>query len=596
MNRHISIQAKLVLTYSTFFILLISILSFSFYYYNAYAFDNNAKTGLNDSAKKMSQQTDNLVQTMDYISIDLLSRPEFVSANVTLNVLDRNQTSNLTSLGESENKIKDSIMRDSINRTVFNVHVFNRKNDFFTSYDIDYSYIGLSFRNYDEKWLNDTAMKKGSRYMVPPHTVALPNKKVIQVFSLMRAIEGPTGIVGYLEIQNLTDSLTKIVAPVNDFNVLIVDEEKRVVYSNKPMNAKLVDYYDSQVKSRPNVVLKSKNPISNEVENFVGVRSQLTGWTVIVMQTRESLLAQLAFTRNMIIIIGFALILISILFVFVFSKVLTKPLKQLIGYMEEASIYNLSNKVNVERGNNEIELLFESFQMMRERLNEAINDEVKSHSLQLKASLDSLQAQINPHFLYNILNVISSKGLEDDDEEICNICSMISSMLRYSTSTDNEIVTIRDETEHLRNYLNLMKRRFEHKLQYEINIDQALESIPIPKLILQPIVENSLHHGFENCSFMKITVRGTITEDRWQLDVIDNGSGFDEEALSELRQRMEKFEKEIHSYESFKGLKIGGMGLVNTYARMSIFYDRNFVFEMKNNTEGGACISLGGTI
>ncbi len=109
--------------------------------------------------------------------------------------------------------------------------------------------------------------------------------------------------------------------------------------------------------------------------------------------------------------------------------------------------------------------------------------------LQLQAQLDMLQAQVNPHFIYNTLNVISSRGILDDDEVICDICDDLAGMLRYSTDTEKKTATIRMELEYLRKYFSLMKYRYEYKLEYAIEMDPEIDEQWIPKLTVQQFVE-----------------------------------------------------------------------------------------------------------
>jgi len=122
-------------------------------------------------------------------------------------------------------------------------------------------------------------------------------------------------------------------------------------------------------------------------------------------------------------------------------------------------------------------------------------------------------------------------------------------------------------------------------------------SIPMPKLIMQPLVENAIHHGFtQTSSVMKIDITGEIQGDRWYIYVKDNGSGFEEELLLNLKNKLDKYAADLYSGKATTELSIGGMGLVNTFARLQLFFGNEFKFEIFNHPEGGACVALSGVI
>lgn len=205
---------------------------------------------------------------MDYISIDLLSRSDFMSSVAIRDLYVPDSKENISILSKAEKYILNSITRDSINRTVFRVNVFNTKGDYYSSYDTDNSYEGYSYRNYKAQWLKDASSKLGGRYLIPSHIVKLKNGKTYNVFSLLRSIKGARGTVGYLEVQNLTETLNRIVSSVHDMNVLIVDDKNREVYASTFMNQNLVNYYSLQMKNNLNTVVTKENPERHDLESM----------------------------------------------------------------------------------------------------------------------------------------------------------------------------------------------------------------------------------------------------------------------------------------------------------------------------------------
>jgi two-component system, sensor histidine kinase YesM len=306
------------------------------------------------------------------------------------------------------------------------------------------------------------------------------------------------------------------------------------------------------------------------------------------------LLRPLVFTRNMTVLIGTLIIAFSFLFNLLSSRQLTRPLRTLKETIEGTELGNLPEHVAFESANDEIQALSNSFQHLRGRLTEAVAREMRSQSLQMQARFDSLQAQVDPHFLYNVLTVLSNKGLETGDEEICEICDGIASMLRYSTSTMKRSATIGEEIEHVRTYLFLMKKRFEHRLDFHIEVEQRLLGEPIPKIVLQQIVENSITHGYANIQAdMRISITGTVVGSRWRIEIADGGEGFAPATLSELLRKRGEVSSSMAGGPPGNGFAIGGMGLLSTYARLLLFYEGAAEFNIGNHESGGARVTIG---
>ncbi|HBE76727.1 MAG TPA: hypothetical protein DDW65_02935 [Firmicutes bacterium] len=308
-------------------------------------------------------------------------------------------------------------------------------------------------------------------------------------------------------------------------------------------------------------------------------------------------MAPLLVIRNITIFIGVGIIFITLFFFFILAKKLTTPLRELKRTMEDITISNLPEPMPIKHENNEIEALNQAFRQMRDRLNQAIEREFKSQSLQMKAHFDALQAQINPHFLYNMLTILGNMGDEAGQNEISLICLNLSKILRYSTSTGKAWASLQEEINHTSNYLSLMKRRFEHRLDYQIDIDEAIMDFPIPKLTIQPLVENSITHGFENSPDpMKIIIKGGFIENGWQISIMDNGSGFAGDILENLKEKIHYYSTNLISDQKDIELSIGGMGLISTFARLFLLYGNELRFELKNMENGGACINIGGSL
>jgi two-component system sensor histidine kinase YesM len=264
--------------------------------------------------------------------------------------------------------------------------------------------------------------------------------------------------------------------------------------------------------------------------------------------------------------------------------------------MENTEIGNMDDEIQTKISNDEIESLYESYKAMLNRLNKSTVKEKRMSMLQLQAQFDLLQAQVNPHFLFNVLNVISTRGILADDEVICEICDNLACMLRYATNTKEKHATVQEEIEYLNLYFKLLKYRYEHKLEYSIELDAKIMDKELPKIVLQQVVENSIMHGYTNSNrVINIEVTGYCDENKWYIKVHDNGDGFGENVIEEIYEKCRQAKAKLSEERKNVEMEIGGMGLVNTYARLFLFYNESLIFEL-NSSEGGTDVIIGADI
>jgi two-component system sensor histidine kinase YesM len=272
---------------------------------------------------------------------------------------------------------------------------------------------------------------------------------------------------------------------------------------------------------------------------------------------------------------------------------LTRPIKNLQQLMERTEFHNMDRAIAAKphAASNEIEAFYESYRNLLKRLSDSIEHENESSLLQMQAQFDTLQAQINPHFIYNVLNTISQRGMELEDETICEICSGLAEILRYSTNTRSKVATLEEELDSLRRYCFLLKTRYQHRFEYTIRIDDQIKSVILPKLSLQQLIENSISHGFANSTDrMEISIVGWLDDHTARIQVKDNGIGFSADTLMQLNNKFAMIREQIRSRGKVTELEIGGLGLANTYARLYLYYGDQFEFQVSNDE--GALVSL----
>jgi two-component system, sensor histidine kinase YesM len=417
------------------------------------------------------------------------------------------------------------------------------------------------------------------------------------VFGRARVMPGLNDDLGYIEVQNRYEDLLPILAvPDKEFvRILVLQPDGESFYQSEKLSPNLVEYYRAESARAERRSGFHRNPITGESEYIASSTSAYSGLTVSLVLNRRILLSPLGFVRSLILAIGLLVILFSVAYTWVSSKQLTKPLKLIQEMMEETELSNLPHGAPLDHPNDEIVALDKAFRNLTGRLDEAIRHELDSRSSWMQARLDSLQAQVNPHFINNILTVIANRGLESGDEMIGEICHGVASMLRYSTSTEERSATIEKELEHVGTYLFLMKQRLENRLSYRIESEPAILGSPVPKIILQQIVENSINHGYQRTQKpMSIVIRAYASGDRWVVETTDDGEGFAPGRIEELNERLRNVERGLREGSEGQGLSLGGLGLVNTYSRLFLFYRGDVLWELSNRESGGARVLIGG--
>lgn len=599
-------QTKLLLSYSLIIVLLVIVLGIGFYGYSARVFERSARSSLVTVSDRMARQLDDLVRPMDFVTTYLLSDGDFFSSITSLAYLDKEDPGDRFYVNEGWRLVKRTLLSYSIGRNFYAVNYFDRSGDFLSSNLVDFAATSDSRQRLASvPWLSSADALGGRAALIPPYEDpwAPRRESAAKVFGLARAVQGPKGPMGYIEVQNPSSELDGLFSFPSGEGVKAAAflSGGALFYAAPGLGPRALERYAS-LSERSGEARTLRDPETGREEIVASALAGFAGVRILLAQDRALLLKPLAFTRNLTISIGLLIILVSLAYNYLFSRQLTRPIRRLKSQMEGTEIGNLPGELALEdpahlldgRAGDELAALDRAFLDLRSRLNESIRRELVAESLQARARFDSLQSQVSPHFLYNILTVIANKGLEAGSEEIGEICDGIADMLRYSTATTARSATLEEELDHVRSYLFLMKKRLEHRLEFSIEAEPALLAERTPKIVLQQLAENSISHGFDGSHrSLAISLRLFARQGRWRVEVSDGGRGFDPPVLEALRAKMAALGREGGSGE---GAAIGGMGLLNLYSRLSLFYEGDFDFELGSAPGGGALVAIGAAI
>ena len=265
------------------------------------------------------------------------------------------------------------------------------------------------------------------------------------------------------------------------------------------------------------------------------------------------------------------------------SRQFLQPIEDLRRLMQEAQHGNLQVSFNPQTGD-EFEDLAQSFNRMVAELRQLIRQVYVEQSNKRRAEIAALQANIKPHFLYNTLETIHWMARRRNADEIVEAVDALSDLFRVGFSSNHELGTIRLEFTHVESYLKIQKLRYADILDYELEIDPAVENLPLQKTILQPVVENALYHGIKESGHAgKITITAGLSEGDIVLTIQDNGVGLSPEALEHVRRLLEKAPDPKKQH---------GSGLANVHQRLMLSYGSRYGLSIDSVLNQGTTVTL----
>ncbi|MBB6731190.1 cache domain-containing sensor histidine kinase [Cohnella zeiphila] len=315
------------------------------------------------------------------------------------------------------------------------------------------------------------------------------------------------------------------------------------------------------------------------------ILSANTGWTYLNITPFNDIFKKVVFLKELVVGVFIALFAFVIFWGIRFSRSLTRPIEDLMSRMKLAERGNFAEANLLPAGDSpvamdEIGLLRRTFRLMIERIQALITENYESRLLIKETEFKALQAQINPHFLYNTLESINWLAKVNRQEQISSMVESLGFLLRSSISLKEPMLTLADEVEIVRSYVTIQKYRFEERLDFHLSIPQDHLARKLPKLALQPLLENAIHYALEpSVGPCRIAIRSWETDDELLIAVEDSGPGIAADTLNRLRS----------GELTAKGK---GIGLLNIDERIKLAFGDKYGIRLDNQPEGGARIAL----
>ncbi len=369
----------------------------------------------------------------------------------------------------------------------------------------------------------------------------------------------------------------------------VLDESREVIYYPEDVQLKssLSEGDTERIVHSDNHSFASE--VNGEKRMFVTRTSDYSGWKLVVSMSLDELRAPISTIRTTTLMVGLLTLIAALWLAYRFGKSIVTPIRRLKDGMRETEKGNWKSVVVKER-HDEIGGLIHSYNLMVSRLSEMIEQvyegELKNQKTVLelqdielerqRAEFQALQLQINPHFLYNTLETINCYAIVQDSEEINEMVEAMAYMLRYSTQTNIEEITVANELNHVRNYLIILKHRIGWEFEIDVIVPPSLLLEKMVRLTLQPLIENIFQHAFpegiDSDHFIRINARKQ--DDLFQVIVEDNGVGIEQQKLLDLNDQL-KLNRLAETPRSTV-VHGGGIGLMNVHRRIQMVYGEEY--------------------
>lgn len=541
---------------------------------------------ITNAYKELSLVEENVSNLFD----DMVNVTNFVQFDTELNAILKQKVKETSEL--SPQNYESYLQDKSVRKTIENITLLGEKS-FVTillengAYYTNYAIYDYHPQNYFEtNWMRQLQSLSGYDSLwvgAEPTVFAYDRLQHPYQISMARTLRDTNqDIYGYVIVTILETKIREVLHNQTENEViLLANSENEIISStDEAMIGEQIPFVD-QLKKETSQILEW-----NDAEQLVTMTQfPVNDWNLIaVIPYKQATHNINSIFTNVFLLLFLSFILFLIILVLLMNRI-TFPLKELNRSVRKVQQGDLSFQVDVH-SQDEVGQLATSFNDMIVRINE-IFEEVKQTELRKRqAELAMLQSQINPHFLFNVLNSIRMKSLKANDEESAQMLLSLSKLLRATIGSTNEMIPFKEELELINDYIQLMNKRQKNKMIWITDIMEGAESIVVPRFIFQPIIENAIIHGLQQDEGV-ISMEAIIHNDTMRVMISDNGKGMSEVTLKRLRQSIYANQTSIQSSSSFSSI-----GLANVNERLRLTYKSNSKITIESKEEMGTRVII----
>lgn len=402
------------------------------------------------------------------------------------------------------------------------------------------------------------------------------------VVTMVRPIAGGSGVSGVLIIELNPDMFgTLLLSSYSMFPnqyTFIVDQNGDIISTNK----KVEHTWLEEIEENFSRGIRKFELTWEDTDYYVcGQYNGLTGWKTFSIVSLSDFFPQSGELRSMVFTMVAAAVLMAAIVILLLSYTFTRPIGRLMAAMKEMETGNFKIQVE-EKGRDELGRLTRSFNFMARQTDRLVKEVYQEKLAQKNAELEALQAQINPHFLYNTLDTINWQLIDIGADDISDIVVSLGDILKYSIHGKDVLVPLEEEIRYIESYLCIQKSRLEARLETSMEIQRGARSCMVPKLILQPVVENAILHGIEPMKEGgRIQITAGLEGSDLLITVEDNGPGMDEAQLKACREMLEREEGAADS-----------IGMRNVHRRLRLYFGEKYGLTVESGRQKGTRVML----
>lgn len=394
-------------------------------------------------------------------------------------------------------------------------------------------------------------------------------------------------------------------------NLMIKPESRSYVYSSS--DSLLVSSHPGEEITNPAVTDLSRYPfreqaldVSDNDNLIVTAEDPKLGWKLLTITPKPVARLEMAAANRYFIIVTVAIIIAAFAIAFFLSRSISRPIKSIVQEMRRVERGDLSTKIQADESYEEINYLNTHFNRMVSEINGLIDRNKIAAASEKNAQIHALQSQVNPHFLYNTLDMIYWLLDEQENEKLANLVLSLSRIFRYSSDWRNSTATLKDELEQIGHYMLIIGARSDGRIHIQHHIDEELLNAELPKMTLQPLIENAVIHGLASYSGEgTITINAYRSGQTIEIQIRDDGAGIPPEKLEELKRSLERAErlqwqelmeeeqrsqrKEPSIYGRSKG---SGAGFLNVHRRLVLEYGAGYGLRIDSEVNKGTVVTI----
>lgn len=583
MRKKMRMSTKLVIGFVFIMLFLLLCIECTLYSQNKKRIVNDTKNTLVHVNDSLTTQMDTILRTMDRAEIQLINDTELINTWKQY----ASQTGQESDAQYLKKKLLDELRGNSIFRRIA---VFDQKGNWYATGITDVDENAVKARA-DQLLGNYDFQTEYTRILVPKGADYWYSDNTAEVISVIRPLIPEEGNYSFLEVDMKAAYLDFF---FNESEYDGMQTENILLWGEKSEN--FVSTYSGKELSRRDLIDISKQYYGVQERNNCMVvvgRSAYYDCRLLTIMNKRYITHEI----SKILVSTFEIILLFMLLGTGFFTVMLRyqldPMGKLAESMEQLNLAKKHQRLAVVPRDYETEILVQTYEKMIVRLQENVEQMNKLKDIQSSTLFSILQREIKPHFLYNTLGAIAYLCEEGKNEDAVKACFDLSDILRYASNYATTSVEVRDEVKNLEAYLSVMKYRYRERLTYILTCEEETYTQMLPKLTLQPFVENAIKYSLLEQEEVIVEVRICKDKDKICIQISDNGCGMEKEKIISIMESYESYANMEKFDELCKGIQFGNLGLVGTLARLRIVFGEGFTFHITGkNQNGGTTINL----